>query len=97
MLPTAWKVRFNGYGPSDYDYSSLITPRIPDNPLYQPQGASHYGGSFADVVCICNQPGKACRCKTATAQTLAQEEGKDAALAAAVGVRLVKGCGMPGP
>ena len=97
MLLTAWKVRFNGYGRSDYDYSSLITPRIPDDPLYQPQGVSHYGGSFADVVCICNEPGKACKCKDATAQVPAQGEGIEPALKSAVGVRLVKGCGMPGP
>lgn len=95
-FPTTWKIRFNGYGPSDYDYSSLITPRIPNDPLYQPQGASHYGGSFADVICICNEPGKACRCKDATSGEPAQG-GKEAALKPAVGVRFVKGCGMPGP
>lgn len=97
MISTAWKVRFNGYGPSDYDYGSLVTPRIPDDPLYQPQGASHFGGSFADVVCICNEPGKVCKCKDAAAQTPDREEGKEPALKPAVGVRLVKGCGMPGP
>lgn len=37
---TAYKVRFNGYGPSDYDYSSLVPPRIPDDPLYQPKASA---------------------------------------------------------
>ena len=89
-LQTAWKVRFNGYGPSDYDYESLVKRRIPDNPLYQPRGASHYGGVFADAVGGCIDM---------TKETGEKEkwESSEEALKPAVGVRLVKGCGMPGP
>ena len=94
---TAWKVRFNGYGPSEYDYDSLVKRRIPDNPLYQPQGASHHGGSFADSACGC---GKACECSDMTKRVDGKEKmhgRSQEALEPAVGVRLVKGCGMPGP
>lgn len=97
MIPTAWKVRFDGYGPSDYDYASLITPRIPDDALYQPRGASHYDGSFADVVCICNESGKSCKCKYVTTQATEYEEANPLKLKPALGVSLVKGCGMPEP
>ncbi len=37
-----------------------------------------------------------CRCKDATALE-AKGEGEEPSLKAADGVRLVKGCGMPGP
>ncbi|KAI9723451.1 MAG: hypothetical protein M1828_004181 [Chrysothrix sp. TS-e1954] len=75
-FPTTWKVRFDGYGPSDYgdiDRLPMVVPdKLPDffPPFYQPQGASTFGGSFAEVVCICNTPGLACKCKGA------KEEGK---------------------
>ena len=38
---------------------------LPDDspPFYQPQGASKYGGSFADTTCVCNSPGVVCRCR----------------------------------
>ncbi|KAL8910116.1 MAG: hypothetical protein Q9171_004577 [Xanthocarpia ochracea] len=56
-FPTTWKVRFDGYGESKYDDESnddgkplnmLCTDPLPDDkpPFYQPQGASHYGGTF---------------------------------------------------
>ncbi|KAL8990819.1 MAG: hypothetical protein Q9169_008029 [Polycauliona sp. 2 TL-2023] len=53
-FPTTWKVRFDGYGPSNYggDTLPLLRPDPqPDSipPWYQPQGASHYGGTFGDV------------------------------------------------
>ncbi|KAL8813523.1 MAG: hypothetical protein Q9200_000197 [Gallowayella weberi] len=57
-FPTTWKVRFDGYGPSEYRDND-DQPRLcmlqpdpqPDSspPWYQPQGASHYGGTFGDV------------------------------------------------
>ncbi|KAL8725978.1 MAG: hypothetical protein Q9166_007012 [cf. Caloplaca sp. 2 TL-2023] len=53
-FPTTWKIRFDGYGRSDYGGDSLPMLRPdpqPDSfpPFYQPQGASHYGGTFGDV------------------------------------------------
>ena len=51
-IAAAWKVRFDGYGKSDYgkDFALLRKDKLPDDfpPFYQPQGASHFGGSFAD-------------------------------------------------
>lgn len=52
---TAWKVRFDGYGKSDYGGAGLPLLRPdpqPDSfpPFYQPQGPSHWGGTFADGV-----------------------------------------------
>ena len=51
----AWKVRFDGYGKSDYGGAGLPLLRPdpqPDSfpPFYQPQGPSHWGGTFADAV-----------------------------------------------
>lgn len=48
----AWKVRFNGFGDSDYngeDLNMLWQAPVPDDqpPYYQPNGPSHVGGSFA--------------------------------------------------
>ncbi|KAL9631091.1 MAG: hypothetical protein Q9204_004393, partial [Flavoplaca sp. TL-2023a] len=53
-FPTTWKIRFDGYGPSDYGGDTLPFLRPdpqPDSipPWYQPQGTSHYGGTFGDV------------------------------------------------
>lgn len=52
-FPTTWKLRFEGYGPSNYGANlSLLRPQVlPDSfpPFYQPQGPSHYGGAFGDV------------------------------------------------
>ncbi|KAK5561933.1 hypothetical protein LTR46_000738 [Exophiala xenobiotica] len=59
-FPNTWKIRFDGFGKSDYSspddkpFGILHHPQIdPDAlaapPFYQPQGASHFGGSFADA------------------------------------------------
>ena len=71
-FPCTWKIRFDGFGKSNYgkDFGTLKQAKIPEDalavpPWYQPQGASHYGGSFADVACVCNTPGKDCHCKDA--------------------------------
>ena len=55
----AWKLRFEGYGPSTYTspltpsprYPKLLPDPIPDYfpPYYQPSGPSHYGGAFAEM------------------------------------------------
>ena len=47
-------MRFDGYGLSDYTKIVLNKPAMPDRlpPFYQPQGASHYGGSFASDVLL---------------------------------------------
>ena len=62
-FPMTWKIRFDGFGKSNYrsegspshPYGKITTVRLPDDlpPWYQPQGASHVGGTFADVSCIC--------------------------------------------
>jgi hypothetical protein len=60
--PMTWKIRFDGFGESNYKdhtgnlYGRVKTgPTLPDYlpPWYQPQGASTVGGAFADIVCIC--------------------------------------------
>ncbi|KAL9064876.1 MAG: hypothetical protein Q9157_007672 [Trypethelium eluteriae] len=65
-FPMTWKIRFDGFGKSDYStdsrpphpYGKLKSAWLPDDapPWYQPQGVSHIGGSFADVACICANP-----------------------------------------
>lgn len=52
---------------------------MPDSypPFYQPQGASHTGGSFADAVCVCNTPGNACQPKADDA-TAAKDQSDEA-------------------
>ncbi|KAI0469662.1 heme peroxidase-domain-containing protein [Xylariaceae sp. FL0804] len=67
-FPTTWKVRFDGFGESDYGgagYPLLQQPVLPDwvAPFYQRNGASHYGGSFAATTCICREMGSKCTCK----------------------------------
>ena len=61
-FPMTWKIRYDGFGESDYrsahhkhPYGCLASASYPDNypPWYQPQGASHFGGTFLDVSCIC--------------------------------------------
>jgi hypothetical protein len=59
-FPMTWKIRFDGFGQSDYrtashPYGRIAATRLPDDtpPFYQPQGASHIGGTFAAVVCVC--------------------------------------------
>lgn len=59
-FPMTWKIRFDGFGESDYKednhpYGKLR--KIKDHPDYMPpwyqsQGPSTTGGTFADVVCI---------------------------------------------
>ena len=73
-FPMTWKIRFDGFGKSDYStdghpphpYGKLKSAWLPDDapPWYQPQGASHIGGSFADVACICANPetSHSCHC-----------------------------------
>ncbi|KAH7258995.1 heme peroxidase-domain-containing protein [Fusarium redolens] len=58
-FPTTWKMRFDGYGVSDYstnDWEALKVFKVPDDiqPFYQPNGPSHIGGSFATPVCVCH-------------------------------------------
>ncbi|KAI3318576.1 heme peroxidase [Xylariaceae sp. AK1471] len=65
-FPTTWKIRFEGFGVSDYSssdgkpFGKLVVPTLPDDapPFYQPQGLSHFGGSFADCLCATGD----CRC-----------------------------------
>lgn len=62
-FPMTWKIRFDGFGESNYHsegppshpYGRVTTVGLPDDcpPWYQPQGASHVGGTLADVSCIC--------------------------------------------
>ncbi|EWG54288.1 hypothetical protein FVEG_12540 [Fusarium verticillioides 7600] len=60
-FPMTWKIRFDGFGESDYkvgtnEYGRVKTmPTLPDfcPPWYQPQGPSTEGGAFASTVCIC--------------------------------------------
>ena len=89
----AWKIRFDGYGPSNYDFKILYKSQIPDDPLYQPQGASHTGGSFADTVCVCNIPGFDCKCKESKTEPT---KGPDSALPVPKRGVSIGGCGVPG-
>ncbi|KAG8527867.1 uncharacterized protein KY384_006783 [Bacidia gigantensis] len=94
-FPTTWKVRFSGFGPSDYGGPKLPLLKkapLPDDypPFYQPQGASHTGGSFADTVCVCNVPGRMCGCKDGegngeVVKTEADKLGKGASGCGALG------------
>lgn len=60
-FPMTWKIRFDGFGESNYTADSnpygkvKTTPTLPDfcPPWYQPQGPSTIGGTFAPVVCVC--------------------------------------------
>lgn len=93
-FPTTWKIRFDGFGKSDYSQDGVPTgklfqPRLPDDapPFYQPQGASHIGGSFADVVCVCGTPGVQCACAK-------EDGGMRIPLAAEREPTLATGCGI---
>lgn len=98
----AWKLRFDGFGPSDYggaDFPLLKQSRLPDGfpPFYQPQGASHVGGSFADTICVCNMPGAVCQCKDGNAALKQNEEGFISISVPADQLEVKPtGCGMPG-
>ncbi|KAH8652136.1 putative prostaglandin G/H synthase 2/cyclooxygenase 2, pgh2/cox2 [Xylariales sp. PMI_506] len=60
-FPMTWKIRFDGFGASDYKVGDNLfgrvktTPTLPDfcPPWYQPQGPSTVGGTFATVDCVC--------------------------------------------
>lgn len=48
-FPTTWKVRFEGFGASDYATSKVLaTTQLPDSfpPFYHPKGPSSVGGTF---------------------------------------------------
>ncbi|KAF5003805.1 hypothetical protein FDECE_9661 [Fusarium decemcellulare] len=60
-FPTTWKLRFDGYGASDYskdDFAVLKVFKLRDDvqPVYQPNGPSSYGGSFATPVVEHHKP-----------------------------------------
>ena len=90
---SAWKLRFDGYGESNYDFSTLYKNQIPDALLYEPQGVSHVGGSFADTICVCNIPDKECKCKDAASTDAAKTTPSAAAGKTGAGHG---GCGIPG-
>ncbi|GKT61021.1 LOW QUALITY PROTEIN: PSI-producing oxygenase C [Colletotrichum tofieldiae] len=62
-FPMTWKIRFDGFGKSDYidkkgvKYGQVRTvgKDLPDfcPPWYQPKGPSSVGGTFAMVECVC--------------------------------------------
>jgi hypothetical protein len=56
-FPMTWKIRFDGFGRSNYRlYGTGETTWTPPDyfpPWYQPQGPSTVGGTFAPVVCVC--------------------------------------------
>ncbi|KAK4208108.1 Psi-producing oxygenase A [Rhypophila decipiens] len=93
-FPMTWKIRFDGFGESDYEkdnhpYGLIRTVKVlPDwcPPWYQPQGPSTVGGTFATLVCVC--AGKAgaegdCPCL-----------GVSKTSAAPKTIQLSTGCGM---
>ncbi|KAK0388546.1 hypothetical protein NLU13_4789 [Sarocladium strictum] len=54
-FPMTWKIRFDGFGHSDYragdnPYGRVVPTWLPDSmpPFYQPQGPSTTGGTFGD-------------------------------------------------
>ncbi|KAI1159060.1 heme peroxidase [Nemania serpens] len=84
-FPTTWKIRFDGFGASDYSsvdgkpFGKLIVPKLPDDapPFYQPQGLSHFGGTFADCECATGT----CQCsKKHDEQGMKDGDGKSAPL-----------------
>ncbi|KAK7965797.1 uncharacterized protein PG986_000074 [Apiospora aurea] len=75
--PMTWKIRFDGFGKSEYGvpgghpFGRVTTaPALPDfcPPWYQPQGPSTVGGAFATVGCVCAE---------AEAKLKADAEGKE--------------------
>ncbi|KAJ0165001.1 Linoleate 10R-lipoxygenase [Colletotrichum tanaceti] len=63
-FPMTWKIRFDGFGKSDYTDTETKTKYglirtaddgLPDfcPPWYQPKGPSSVGGTFAMVECVC--------------------------------------------
>jgi hypothetical protein len=103
-FPTTWKLRFDGFGPSNYSteehpYGKVKSPYVPDDaaPWYQPQGPSQVGGSFADVTCICAQPGSDCCCLEHRTNSWAKDEGASRPQGS-IGYEhtLSKGCSLSG-
>lgn len=62
--PTTWKVKFDGYGATDPTYFQEFCKyqQEPHKLPYAPNLISHVGGSFATTVCVCNTPGRECKC-----------------------------------
>ncbi|KAJ9412671.1 hypothetical protein QL093DRAFT_2108249 [Fusarium oxysporum] len=59
-FPMTWKIRFDGFGESDYKDGSNPYGKVGSNmplpacpPWYQPQGPSTKGGAFAGTVFVC--------------------------------------------
>jgi len=106
-FPYTWKIRFDGFGRSDYSdegkpFGKLHVQKIDADalaapPFYQPQGPSHFGGSFADVACVCNAPGMPCDCKNAAARKEKQYEAAEKAqkpMQTDYESSISRGCGM---
>ena len=105
-FPMTWKIRFDGFGKSDYSvkvektgkvnpYGRVkTTPTLPDfcPPWYQPQGPSTVGGTFADVVCVCADDQGDCPCNVHSRKKQKLEEAKSGVAP----VQLSTGCGLGG-
>ncbi|KAK3679554.1 hypothetical protein LTR78_001115 [Recurvomyces mirabilis] len=101
-FPITWKIRFDGFGPSDYStkehpYGWLTSPFVPDDapPWYQSQGLSHLGGTFAEVAYICATPGTNCPCLSTTSGA-SKTNGASLRVPAAAALEptLSTGCGL---
>ncbi|KAK8017843.1 hypothetical protein PG993_014169 [Apiospora rasikravindrae] len=83
-FPMTWKIRFDGFGESDYRLNGhpfgrvTTAPALPDfcPPWYQPQGPSTVGGAFAPVVCICAEAKSKLKAEV-EAGTKTEPEGKE--------------------
>ena len=109
-FPNTWKIRFDGFGKSDYrkgnePFGTLKQAKINVDalaapPFYQPKGASSFGGSFADTGCVCNVQGRECHCKEAEKGKMEVKKTDHAAnalktqLPAHHEVSISKGCGV---
>ncbi|KAK2616823.1 hypothetical protein QQS21_000200 [Conoideocrella luteorostrata] len=84
-FPMTWKIRFDGFGESNYSANNnpygkvKTTPTLPDfcPPWYQPQGPSTVGGAFATAVCICADAEAEAEAKDKVAQPPNVEAGKE--------------------
>ncbi len=77
-FPTTWKLRFDGFGRSEY--KTLKPTPTPDDfaPFYEtPGGASRVGGSFAASSCVCALAGKDCRCVDWAVEEKKKEEKEE--------------------
>jgi hypothetical protein len=119
-FPNTWKIRFDGFGKSDYSGGSssgskdkgkdkdkkkhpfgllrqakIDADALAAPPFYQPQGASHFGGSFADVACVCTTSGKECQCREkAKTKDVDKDEVLKAKLPAELEASISTGCGV---